>query len=74
MIALQVADGSSVMYQPVKCLPTWPQHHNKLAAVTRTRIITMLAPEIPVKWKVNKTFVFGFAKTIWHGVLIYFIL
>lgn len=73
-IARQVADGSFAMYHPVKCLPTRPQCYKQLVAVIKTRIITMLAPEIPVKWKVTMTFGFGFAKSILHGILIYSIL
>lgn len=62
------------MYHPVKCLPPWPQYNNKLIAVIKSRIITVLATEIPVKWKVSKIFGFGFAKAILRGTLIYFIL
>jgi len=45
----------------------------ELAAV-KNRITTVISPEIPVKWKVNKTFVFGFAKSTLHGILTYSIL
>lgn len=70
MIALQDADGSFVMYHPVKCLPTWPQCYNKLVAVTKTRIITVLASEmIPVKWKVNKNFGFWLCQVNFAGCI-----